>query len=257
MVTRPVSTISGRWPSSGWKRRGGRLAALIALRSRAEIVFTSGGTEADNLAMLGVVRAAARPPAHVITTAIEHPAVLNAVRPTGARGRRGDVCCRWAPSGIVDPDDVRRALRPDTVLVSIMHANNELGTVQPIAEIARIAREAGVLSACGWRAGAGQDSGGRGRAGRGSLQHERAQDLCAQGRRRAVRAQGDAARRRFRSAAITSATAGRARKMFRARWRWARGRAGRRATWRPSASGLAALRDRLEAASCDAFRTPA
>ena len=80
----------------------------------------------------------------MITSAIEHPAVLAPCAATGARRRGGHPPAAWAPDGVVDPEDVRRALRPETVLVSIMHANNELGTIQPIAEIARIAREAGV-----------------------------------------------------------------------------------------------------------------
>jgi cysteine desulfurase len=102
-----------------------------------ELVFTSGGTEADNLAVLGAVR---HRPGHVITTAIEHPAVLHACR------QLEDVTyVRPDSRGVVDPGDVRQALRPDTVLISVMHANNELGTIQPLAEIAAIAREAGVL----------------------------------------------------------------------------------------------------------------
>ncbi len=108
-----------------------------------EIVFTGGGTESDNLAILGTVRASQRPARHVITSAIEHPAVLN----TCAQLEREGVAVDYLPvgrSGIVDPDDVRSALRPDTVLITIMHANNEIGTIQPIAEIAAIAREAGV-----------------------------------------------------------------------------------------------------------------
>jgi cysteine desulfurase len=123
-----------------------RVAALLGAGEK-EIVFTSGGTEADNLAILGAVRAAmpasGRPARHVITSAIEHPAVLN----TCAQLQREGVAVDYLPigsSGIVDPDDVRRALRPDTVLITIMHANNELGTIQPIAAIAAIAREAGV-----------------------------------------------------------------------------------------------------------------
>lgn len=109
--------------------------------SPAELVFTSGGTEADNMAILGVVRAAhAR---HVITSAIEHPAVLG---PCTQLEREGVEVTRVpvGASGIIDPADIRAALRQDTALISIMHANNELGTVQPIAEIAQIAREAGV-----------------------------------------------------------------------------------------------------------------
>jgi cysteine desulfurase len=118
-------------------------AALIGCDAR-EIVFVSGGTEADNLALFGSVRNAARDSRHVITTAIEHPAVLNAC----AQLQREGVDATYVPvgaDGIVDPDDIRRALRPGTVLVSVMHANNELGAVQPVAEIAAITREAGVL----------------------------------------------------------------------------------------------------------------
>jgi cysteine desulfurase len=109
----------------------------------SEIVFTSGGTEADNLALFGAVRQAAAP-SHVVTTAIEHPAVLNAC----AQLEREGVEVTYVPvgaSGVVDPEDIRSALRPHTVLISVMHANNELGTLQPVSEIARIAREAGVL----------------------------------------------------------------------------------------------------------------
>jgi cysteine desulfurase len=116
-----------------------QLASLIHANP-TEIVFTGGGTEADNLAVLGVARGAR---GHVVTTAIEHPAVLMAV---GQLEREGlaVTAVRVGSSGIVSPDDIRRALRPDTVLVSVMHANNELGTVQPIAEIARVTREAGI-----------------------------------------------------------------------------------------------------------------
>jgi cysteine desulfurase len=120
-----------------------QLAALIHANA-AEIVFTGGGTEADNMAVLGAVRAAGRQAAHVITTAIEHPAVL---APCAQLEREGVAVTRLrtGSSGVVNPDDVSRALRPETVLISVMHANNELGTIQPIAEIARIAQEAGVL----------------------------------------------------------------------------------------------------------------
>jgi len=109
-----------------------------------EIVFLSGGTEADNLALFGVVRNSAGPAKHVITTAIEHPAVLGAC---AQLEREGVAVTRVAvgPEGVADPTEIRRALRPTTVLISVMHANNELGTVQPIAEIARIAHEAGAL----------------------------------------------------------------------------------------------------------------
>jgi cysteine desulfurase len=117
-------------------------SALIGAKPR-EIVFLSGGTEADNLAILGTVRAVSKARKHVITTAIEHPAVLSTC---GQLAREGVevTYVRVGAGGVVDPDDVRRALRPQTVLISVMHANNELGTVQPIEEISRIAREAGV-----------------------------------------------------------------------------------------------------------------
>jgi cysteine desulfurase len=118
-------------------------AALIHARPQ-EVVFVSGGTEADNLAILGAVRRSPKPRKHVVTTAIEHPAVLNTC---GRLEREGVEVAyiRTGSGGVVDPDDVRRALRPETVLVSVMHANNELGTIQPVGEIARIARKAGVL----------------------------------------------------------------------------------------------------------------
>jgi cysteine desulfurase len=119
-----------------------QMAALIGAHPR-EIVWTSGGTEADNLALFGVLRHSTRRSPHVITSAIEHPAVLNAC----AQLEREQVAVtyvRAGSNGLVDSSDIRRALRPETALISVMHANNELGTVQPIREIAAIAREAGV-----------------------------------------------------------------------------------------------------------------
>ena len=118
-----------------------QLAALMGCPP-ADIVFTSGGTESDNMAVLGAVRARAGA-RRVVTSAIEHPAVLGPCQHLEREGVQV-TRLRVGPSGVVDPADVRRALRPDTALVSIMHANNELGTVQPIAEIAAIARAAGV-----------------------------------------------------------------------------------------------------------------
>ena len=105
-----------------------------------DLVFTCGGTEADNLAVLGVARAATGSTRHAGTSAIEHPAVL---APCLQLEKEGVAITRVrvGPSGVVEPEDVLKALRADTVLVSVMHVNNELGTVQPIAEIARITRE--------------------------------------------------------------------------------------------------------------------
>src|SRR4051812_7677153 len=119
-----------------------QLASLIHANP-TELIFTSGGTEADNLTILGVVRGAGPRPAHIVTTAIEHPAVLMTIQQL-ERESAAVTCVRVGASGVVNPDDIRGALRPETALVSVMHANNELGTVQPIAEIARITREAGV-----------------------------------------------------------------------------------------------------------------
>ena len=120
-----------------------QVASLLHCDAR-ELVFTGGGTEADNMAVLGAVRAAPGTSRHVITSAIEHTAVLSAC---AQLEREGVAVTRVAAGadGVVDPDDVRRALRPDTVLITVMHANNELGTLQPIAAIAPIARAAGVL----------------------------------------------------------------------------------------------------------------
>jgi len=106
----------------------------------SEIVFTSGGTESDNLALFGTVAAGQ----HLITTAIEHHAILHAAEALAKRG----VAVTFLPcdaSGIVQPESLRAALRPNTRLVSIMLANNETGAIQPLAELARIARQHGAL----------------------------------------------------------------------------------------------------------------
>src|SRR5580658_91102 len=122
------------------------VASLIGAKP-AEIVFTSGGTEADNLALFGVVAASAKPRKHVITTTIEHHAVLNSCQHLETQG----IEVSYVPvgsDGVVDPADVRRALTPHTILISAMHANNEIGTIQPIEEIGRIAAEADVYFHC-------------------------------------------------------------------------------------------------------------
>ena len=119
-----------------------QVAALIRA-SPKEVVFTSGGTESDNMALLGVGRRALGP-RHLITTAIEHPAVLAACAQLEREGVQM-TRVRVGSTGVVDPDDVRAALRPETILVSVMHANNETGAIQPVGEIARITGEAGIL----------------------------------------------------------------------------------------------------------------
>ena len=112
--------------------------------SPAEIVFTSGATEADNFAVLGAAWANEARGRHLIASPVEHHAVLEPLRFLQSRGF--DVT--YLPvdrDGRVDPDDVRAAIRPDTVLISVMHANNEIGTLEPVAEIGRLAREGGIL----------------------------------------------------------------------------------------------------------------
>jgi cysteine desulfurase len=120
------------------------VAALIGAEP-SEIVFTSGGTEADNFAIRGAAEALeVTGRKHLITSGIEHEAVLNTFKALAKRGWRTTVLPLDA-RGIVSPDALRDALTDDTALVSIMHANNEIGTVQPIAELATIARARGAL----------------------------------------------------------------------------------------------------------------
>jgi cysteine desulfurase len=114
------------------------VAALLGCRA-SEIVFTSGGTEADNLAIAGLVGAGD----HVITSSIEHHAVLLACKHLQEAGVESTILPVDA-RGLVDPADVRRALRPNTKLISVMMANNETGVLQPVEEIGRIAEEAGI-----------------------------------------------------------------------------------------------------------------
>lgn len=114
------------------------VAALLGCQA-AEIVFTSGGTEADNLAITGLVRAGD----HVITSSIEHSAVLQTCKHMEELGAEVTVLPVDGRS-LVDPGDVRRALRPNTKLISVMMANNETGVLQPVEEIAKLAAEAGI-----------------------------------------------------------------------------------------------------------------
>ncbi len=137
---------SGHWASTPAKaaleNARGKVAALLGCVSD-EVVFTSGGSEANNLALKGLFFRRRDRPSHVITSRIEHPATIEPCRFLERLGAK----VTYVPvdgAGLVDPDDIRGAITKDTFLISIMHANNEVGTIQPIAEIAKIAREHGI-----------------------------------------------------------------------------------------------------------------
>jgi cysteine desulfurase len=120
-----------------------QVAELLACKP-SEIVFTSGGSESNNHALKGVFFAKGNAKAHFITTQVEHPAIIN---PCRFLERLGTTTTYLPVDGFgrVDPDDVRRAITPETILISVMHANNEVGTIQPIPDIARIAHEHDIL----------------------------------------------------------------------------------------------------------------
>lgn len=134
----------------GWEaeeavdRARAQVAGLIGAKPK-EIVFTSGATESDNLAIQGVVEFHRDRASHVITAVTEHNAVLDTCRALERAGRAEVTYLAVDHYGLVDPDDVRQALREDTVLISIMLGNNEIGTIQPLAEIGRIAKGRGIL----------------------------------------------------------------------------------------------------------------
>jgi cysteine desulfurase len=140
-------------PSSGhWAGQAARLAvenareqvAALLYCDAGDVVFTSGGTESNNYALKGVYFSQGGPGSHIITTQIEHPAVLNPCRFL----ERVGATVTYLPVdrfGRVDPDDLRKAITPRTILISVMYANNEVGTLQPISDISRIAHEHGAL----------------------------------------------------------------------------------------------------------------
>ena len=119
------------------------VATLIGARSE-EITFTSGGTEASNMAIKGVARLRGGAGKHIVTTVVEHPATLNPIQWLEGFGFTQTVV-PVDGTGLVDAEAIRKAIRPDTILISVMHAQNEVGTIEPIVEIGRIAKEAGVL----------------------------------------------------------------------------------------------------------------
>lgn len=134
----------GREARKGVEEAREHVAALIGARPE-EIVFTSGATEADNLAIKGIAEASSKDGKrqHIITSSIEHHAVLHTCQHLEKLGFR----VTYLPvdrDGLVDPDDVRKAIGPDTILITIMMGNNEVGTIEPVKEIGEIAREKGV-----------------------------------------------------------------------------------------------------------------
>jgi cysteine desulfurase len=121
-----------------------RVASLIGAEKPREIIFNSGGTEADNLALKGVLLAKKNKKKHLITSVIEHPAILRTAEFLETQG----IKVTYLPVdqfGLVNPEDLKKAISKDTALVSIMHANNEIGTIEPVKELAEISHDAGAL----------------------------------------------------------------------------------------------------------------
>lgn len=120
------------------------IATALGSISPGEIIFTGGGSEADNLAIKGVAYSMRDKGRHIITTSVEHPAVIETVEWLGDEG--WDITFLPVDGyGMVYPEEIEAAIRPDTVLVSVMHANNEVGTVMPLADIGAVCRDRGVL----------------------------------------------------------------------------------------------------------------
>lgn len=130
-------------PARALVERARRQVADLLGCDPGEVVFTSGGSESNNFALKGAFFAAGHPRPHVITTAVEHPAIVAPCRFLESLGAR----ITYLPvdaTGRIDPDDLGRAITAETILISVMHANNEVGTLQPVAECAAIARDHGI-----------------------------------------------------------------------------------------------------------------
>ena len=194
--------------------------------------------------ILGVARLLRSRGRHVVTSAVEHPAVLEPCAALAAEGFR----VTRVPvdeAGRVDPADVAAALTPETILVTVMHANNEVGTIEPIAEIARLARERGILVHTDAAQSVGQGPGGRRRARRRLPEPRRAQALRAQGRRRALRPLRAWSCPASSTAPPTSRVAGRAPRTCSRSSASGRRARSRRGTSRRTGATSQAMRDRL------------
>jgi cysteine desulfurase len=151
--TERFGNAASRNHSFGWEaeegvdKARGQIASIINAKAK-EIIFTSGATESDNLAIKGVVDFYKDKGNHIISCVTEHKAVLDSCRALERAGKAAVTYLRVDKYGMVDPDDVRKAITDKTVLITIMYANNEIGTIHPIAEIGRIAKEQGIVFHC-------------------------------------------------------------------------------------------------------------
>jgi len=138
------SYVYGQRAKEAVEKARRQIATLIGAAPE-EIIFTSGGSESDNQALIGAALANREKGKHIITSRIEHPAVLNTCRYLQERLGFTVAYLPVDGYGLVDPEDVRRAITKDTILITIMHANNEVGTIEPITEIGQIAQDRGIL----------------------------------------------------------------------------------------------------------------
>jgi cysteine desulfurase len=151
--TEKFGNAASRNHSFGWEaeeavdRARGQIAELINAKSK-EIIFTSGATESDNLAVKGVLEFHKDKGNHIITCVTEHKAILDSCRTLERNGKAVVTYLPVDKYGMVDPDAVRKAITDKTVLITIMYANNEIGTIHPIAEIGKIAKEKGIVFHC-------------------------------------------------------------------------------------------------------------
>jgi cysteine desulfurase len=151
--TEKFGNAASRNHSFGWEaeeavdKARNQIAALIGGKAK-EIIFTSGATESDNLAIKGVLEFYKEKGNHIITSVTEHKAVLDSCRALERQGKATVTYLKVDKYGMVDPDEVRKAITDKTVLISIMYANNEIGTIHPICEIGKIAKDKGVVFHC-------------------------------------------------------------------------------------------------------------